>query len=567
MFVVPLEVLGPCGVSPEFAAQVTAAGLIRESVLNCLGRAFAAFWERSIALHEADPAHWFPPRAQHICFIRKGAEVRPYFQPIYNSSWLLYEVDVDPDTSSLELATYLFFHAERMSWRREVLAAYEETLPYWLLRTEEEIADFHQGCFLSTRPDAAAFRALAEALPWIRSLYHVRLRPPALTFPSGLVTLGRSGLLAPRQDLREWEKLKTTWQQSAERVVERHYGLYAKRTRRSANLLCRWLSERKPEVLIVGQGLDVVWEPARPRETTKLKRSLPDLSPEVAESIRADLEVIDAHSRRFLRAVCAPLPQQWPNIEPGGLCFLWRERPIIAYRLQEPGMDRLRLPAPPYERLMLGARTMHEWGHLAATAGWVGVTAERTDEWRRTCERLEELCTRVVRDAPPSLRASLGNELDRLAKEGSVARALASIVHARMEDYRANVVAREFLSRLELETYVRNNVTCLQQSMRPTAIFQRLVRYAYEFQYLGLIGLDDPWRYLCASTWFDREYWVSGAVARSLTEELFACVADLCAMQWIDPRKLACARHTDQCPQATTAHGQASSQARNPCGS
>lgn len=539
MFVVPVEALSPNGALPAFGAEAEQAAGVAQHVVQCISEAFARYWERSLALHEADEAQWFPPRAQHICVIRKGHHVRPYFQPIYNSSWLFYEDDFDLETSSIELATYLFFHAERMSWRRQVLAAFEENLPYWLVRKEEEVADFCQGCSRSSRPDAAAFRALSEVLPWLRRLYHRRLRPPALSVPGGLVALGTSGLLAPRGEVRHWEKLRLKWQQNAEKVVMHHYTLYAKRERKPVALFCQWLSEHKPEVLLVGEELEVVWDPQQPPDTSKLSRVLGELAPAVAESLRADLEVIDVHSRRFRDAIRAPSPATAASVDPGGLSFLWRDRPIIAYRLCEPGMDRLRLPAPPYERLMLGARTMHEWGHLASAAGWVGVPPEKSGEFAESCARLEELCAQVVRDAPAAIRAALSNELERLEKEGSVGRALAQIVYARMEDYRANVVAREFLSPLELETYVRNNVTCLKQSMRPTALFQRLVRYAYEFQYLRLLGIEDPWSYLCSSTWFDREYWHCGLVSHSLTEQLFETVAHLCSLQRIDRGKLA----------------------------
>lgn len=539
LFVVPVEAVGPNGVSQEFLHAAREQGVLPESRLELLSAALVRYWQRSLELYERDPQHWFLPRAQHICIVRRGHNVRPYFQPIHNSSWLLYDDDFDSTTSSVELATYLLFHAERMGWRRQVLAAFEENLPYWLVRTDDEVADFRVGCLRSTRPDAVAWRALADALQWLRTLHHSCLRPPALAVPGGFCVLGTSNLLAPRQATSQWEQLRGTWQRSAETVVQQHYRLFEKRNKKWSKELCRWLEQQRPDVLLVGQGLEVLWDPERPKQTRKLQLFFQELSPAVAESLRSDLEVIDGHSRRFRKAICAPFPEKVSAVEPGGLCFLWPNRAVIAYRLCEPGMDRLRLPAPPYERLMLGARTMHEWGHLAAAAGWVGVPPERMSEWNALCLRLEDLCMRLVRDSPAHVRATLSAEVERLEKAGSVGRGLAEIVYTRMEDYRANVVARDFLSRLELETYVRNNVTCLRQSMRTTALFQRFVRYAYEFQYLLLLELEDPWSYLCTSTWFDREYWSSGVVSRVLTETLFACVTEMCALQQIDRSKLA----------------------------
>ncbi|MCX8073148.1 MAG: hypothetical protein N3C12_11960 [Candidatus Binatia bacterium] len=538
MVVVPVEAISSSGLCHEFAEALESTGGMRAPWVRALHDAIIRYWQRARALHEIAPRDWFPPRAQHICIVRRGHRVRPYFQPIYNGSWLLYEDDFDPATSSPEFGTYLLFHAERMGWHRQVLAAFERNLSYWLVRTEEEVADFCNGARRSTRPDARALQALADALPWIRMLYHPALRPPSLAIPGGLVPLGASGLLGPRTVGEEWAALQRRWQRVAERVVEQHYRSYKRVDKDRVRAFCCWLETERPEVLVVGERMDIVWDPALPDDTSRVKSFLAGSSADALASVQADLKVIDHHSLSFRRAACEEMPAQVGGVEPGGLSFLWPGRAIIAYRLGEPGMDRLRLPAPPYERLMLGARTMHEWGHLAASAGWVGIPAESEAKGVALCARLEDICERVVRDAPTAVRAALSHELEKLATQAGVGRALANIVYARMEDYRANVVAREFLSPLELETYVRNNVTCLQQSTRPTALFQRLVRYAYEFQYLHLLGLRDPWSYLCSSTWFDREYWLSGVVSRSLTEELFHCVAEMCALQQIDESKL-----------------------------
>ena len=48
-----------------------------------------------------------------------------------------------------------------------------------------------------------------------------------------------------------------------------------------------------------------------------------------------------------------------------------RARRLLAYNLDEPGIDRRHGPALPYARAMLGARAVHEWAHLAVDAGWV----------------------------------------------------------------------------------------------------------------------------------------------------------------------------------------------------
>ena len=49
---------------------------------------------------------------------------RPYYLPFNKSSWLLYATDFDPDATDLELATYLFFHTERLCLTKSPAAAH-----------------------------------------------------------------------------------------------------------------------------------------------------------------------------------------------------------------------------------------------------------------------------------------------------------------------------------------------------------------------------------------------------------------------------------------------------------
>jgi len=538
IFVVPIEAISPDGLSAEFAAELQQRRGASPAWLELLDAALGSYWRRATDLHQRAPRQWLPPRAQHLCIVARGHSVRPYFQPIRHASWLLCEDDFDPDTSSVELATYLLFHMERMGWCGEVVAAFEENLSYWITRNVDELEDFRAGAKRSTRPDALAFRALADHLDWICRAHHPLFRPPTLALPGGWLQLGRSGVLVPRQYGRTYESLQQQWVASARKAVERHERVFARKSRAAGRALCDWVASQKPRVLVLGKEHEVLWDPETPNNIRRLQARILQLAPPVAESIARDLAVIDFHSQRFLAAVRAPLPERVDGVDASGLAFLCSDRPLIAYRLLEPGMQRLRLPAPPYERLMLGARTAHEWGHLASVAGWVAVAKERSEEWQSACAELVEIGEQVVRDAPSGLVRALSDEIERLGANGSVGRGLAEIVLARMPDYQANLVARAFLSPLELETYVRNNVTCLAQVMRPTAVFQRLFRHAYEFQYLALAGIDDAWAYLCASTWFDREFIHSGVVKASLCEALFACVGRLCALQAIDSAKL-----------------------------
>jgi hypothetical protein len=115
---------------------------------------------------------------------------------------------------------------------------------------------------------------------------------------------------------------------------------------------------------------------------------------------------------------------------------------------------------------------------------------------------------------------------------------LLQIPLVRMADYQANLLARRYLSRAELETYIRNNVYCLRWTSPPAAFLQRLVRSVFEAQYLELSLVADRRRYLLSSTWFDQDYLHSGTISESQLEELLSLVQRLCAAQEVDDTKL-----------------------------
>jgi hypothetical protein len=54
-----------------------------------------------------------------------------------------------------------------------------------------------------------------------------------------------------------------------------------------------------------------------------------------------------------------------------------------------------------------------------------------------------------------------------------------------MPDYRANLVARELLTQAERETYVRHNIRSLRDEYPPPLLWRMLIRYLFEYQYLG----------------------------------------------------------------------------------
>ncbi len=88
-------------------------------------------------------------------------------------------------------------------------------------------------------------------------------------------------------------------------------------------------------------------------------------------------------------------------------CACWRRRAYLdasrraVYELQQPAFDAQAGAAPPYHRLLLGARVMHEWGHLARAAKWLRVPEDRRcrvpDGACRTRETFARLLARRAR--------------------------------------------------------------------------------------------------------------------------------------------------------------------------
>ena len=538
MFVIPIEHLSRDGMSAAFATLVRQRTTLGAEWVEGFNAAFRLYWERLSELAVRAPRDWFPPRLQHCCAVTAPLRVRPYFQPFNKSSWLLHASDFDPAVSDPEFGAYQLIHAERMGLLQEVTQPVLRNLSYWLVRSDEEIEAFCAACRRSPRPDAGAFRALADAMPWIRRLYHDPLKRPMLATVEPSVPVPGTGLLLPRSAQPQLEALQRRWRVAAEAAVRGFHDSYARRGRDRAGELCAWLREHRPATLLTGELGETLWDPRASDETSAVRAALGGVGEAAAASIRADVEVIHAHSSRFLSSLASPqaLPAPHPDTAQNGLCYLHVSRKLIAYNLREPGMERLRVPAPPYERFMLGARVLHEWGHLAVEAGWVPVAAERRREFDAARDQLAALFEAGYRAAPGRLRQHTAAAMAQLARDaGGLGRGLADIAVRRLPDYQANLLARYYLTLAERETYIRNNVYALVRESPPPAIFQRLARALFESQYLRFSDVPDVRRYFLCSTWFTEDYMAAGALTEALLEPLLAVVGRLCdcvAVDW-----------------------------------
>ena len=99
---------------------------------------------------------------------------------------------------------------------------------WWLERSDAECAAFAAAAAASTRPDAAAFRALAAALPWLRRLRHARLHPA----PAGRHrAIPGTELLVPPADQTAPQSLVDRWIAVARGVADRYAAAGATPTR------------------------------------------------------------------------------------------------------------------------------------------------------------------------------------------------------------------------------------------------------------------------------------------------------------------------------------------------
>jgi hypothetical protein len=534
LVLIPIEHLSRDGMSAAFAALLGERCGWSPGRVELFNAAFALYWERSRIL--AHSRSWGTPRLRHVVLVRGPLTVRPYAQLLNTSAWLLYENDFDPEASHAEFAAYLLVHGDRMAQTGEVTMAAVRDAAYWFDRTDAERAAFTAAAERSSRPDADAFRALAKAIDWLRELRHETLRPPLVASPHRPIP--GTGLLVPRQLDAEPPRLVERWTKVAERALKAYRARWAEPDAKALSELCDRLTASPPRLLVAERG-HVVWDPEQPAALGKLRAILKQADGSALRTIAADLEVVDRHTRHFFAALANPeaLPPPAPGTEQKGYVYLHRTRGLVTYDLRETGMERLQGPDLPFARAMLGARTMHEWAHLAATAGWV----PRTVDDARFAELVAAFAAELdatIAAAPRRVRAAAAPDLEVLAQGRPLGAALAGLFLKRIDDYQSNLVAWPFLADAERETYVRHNVRTLRPFFRPNELWRMLIRYLYEYQYLGLSVVEDKRTYFLRSTWFDVDFFAAGALDEARFDALAAAARALCTCHAVDTARI-----------------------------
>jgi hypothetical protein len=531
LILVPIEHLTTEGMSRELAAFLRDRGVWDAARTDLFDQGFCRYWVRSSAL-AARTRTWVGPRLRHVAIVTEPDAVRPYVQLLNTSAWLLYAGDFDPEISHPELLAYLLVHGDRLALSGDVATAPLHVGAYWLERGDEECEAFVGAAERATRPDAAILRATAAALPWLRALRHETLRPAPATRHHAVPG---TGLLVPDATVAEPPRLVATVTAAARETLARYQSAWCADPRPAIVSLCQWLVADAPPLVVTTQGGRLVWDPSEPRRLGALRNELRQGDRTGVEAIAEDLRVIADHTRAFRAALVDPeaLSRPAQDAEQQGYAYIHRERALIAYNLRESGIERLRGPALPYARAMLGARTVHEWAHLAVDTGWVPLAAPA-----RLAEIAAEIAAELeaaIATAPAAIRTLTAVDVDELASGGMPAGVvLARLLLARMPDYQANLVAMRFLDEAERETYVRHNVRTLRPLYPPGQLWRLLIRYLYEYQYLGFSAVTDARAFFVGSTWLDADFFATGALDEARFDRLTAAVARLCACYAVD---------------------------------
>src|SRR5262249_53059961 len=182
---------------------------------------------------------------------------------------------------------------------------------WWLERTDDECAAFSAAARRSTRPDAAAWRALADALPWLRRLHHTSLRPPLVVSPHRPIP--GTGLLVPAALDGEPPRLAERWTAVGGDVLGTYHAAWRRRDPEQVNALCDWLARVAPDLVVTRGDGGTVWDPAAPRHTKAVREVLDRADAVAVAAVQADLDVIHRHTRAFLQPVVEPAPLPAPQ--------------------------------------------------------------------------------------------------------------------------------------------------------------------------------------------------------------------------------------------------------------
>ena len=532
-FVVPAEAWCEQGMDKTWAGTLVDQGRLTPARLTCLESGFSLYWHRALDLFTKAPGSWFPPRRTNVLVVADPASVAPYFDPFGGTSSLLYLSDLD---THAEYVAFLMVHNERIGLLRTLRAALICNLSYWLGRDDDCLRAFNRAARLAKRPDAQVFVELAGAFEWIGALGHDPLRPPAPGPAEPCLHVEGADLIVPKRLQGPLLALCDAADAALRNALQISRPNRRAVSNQALNSLCDWMVQASAHLIVKSASGQTVWTPAA-RDPDDLRDALKAASGEAVASLQHDFGVVHERSRTFLDALTDPacLPRHCAVLEVGGGAYLDAAQHAVVYDLRQPGFDACVDPAPPFHRMLLGARVMHEWGHLAHSGKLLRVPDEHRTACVQARAELGELFLQVLSRVPPRARAEVSEALQGLAPlTGDRAAALARKTLARVGDYLANLLCSRLLPSEEMQAYVRHNVRShLTDNL---GLVSELARYTFEVHYLGLASI--PRSYFFSTSRYTEYIVHSGLVSEEDTHALFDAAGRVLACYAIDASKL-----------------------------
>ena len=533
-FTIPAEALTEHGLDPATAALLLDGGRLNIEQLRCLEWGFALYWQRCSALYSRAPRSWFPPRQTNLLVVSNPRGVLQYLEPFGGTSSTLYTTDLDTHP---EYVAALLVHMERLSLLKLIPATVAFNLSYWFDLDATSREAFTHAARIAKRPDAAAFVALSDAFAWIDDLLHDPLRPPEQEATEPFFSIEGADLYVPKRLRGELMGLGKAAEDAVRAAMTAAPGGVrdASRSARALDELCDWLLQTRAHVIVHGPNGGTLWTPQHD-DPIRMRRVLADSDEAAITSIQADLRIIDERSREFLsRVEVDSLPTHCAVLETGGGTYIDAARRVVVHELQQPAFNACTVPAPPYHRLLLGARVMHEWGHIAHTAKLLYLPEDRRPEYKEARAELGECFKRVIDAVPAGLRDTIAEEMQDIEpRPEEQAKTLARKTLARVGDYLANMMTVRLIPGEEMQAYVRTNVR--HHLDERLGLVSELARYAYEIHYLDLVGL--PRSYFYRTSRFPDHFISTGIVREEDAEALFDAAGRVLACYAIDETRL-----------------------------
>ena len=532
--VVPAEMLDEHGLEPEFAELLIAEGRLSAGQIDCLERGTALYWQRCRDLFARAPTSWFPPRQTNLLIISEPRGILPYMEPFTGTSSLLYASDLDTHP---EYVAYALVHVDRLALLGSVRSTLVCNLSYWFDRDDASRSAFASAAASATRPDARCFTALADTFRWIDQLLHIPLREPQRDISEPYLEIVEGAdLYAPKRLQPQITALCDEAESAIGDAMQTTAPAAVPARSRTVDALCDWLQQTRPHVIVVAPDDTTVWSPEM-NDPRWMQRALVNASDAAVASLHEDLRTIDERSRQFLERVTDvdTLPKSCAVLEFQGGTYIDPARRAVVHKLKQEVFDSLTLPAPPYFRLFLGARVMHEWGHLAHAAKFLRVPDENKPAYKEARAELGDCFLKAIA-AMPAIARSTDKETAGLSLcSNHLPPILARKTLARVGDYLSNLMCSKMLPGEETQIYVRTNVR--HHFDKNLGLVSELARYAYEVQYLALADL--PRSYFFNTSGFVDYFIHSGIITEDNTNALFDAVGRVLACYEIDQTKLA----------------------------